>query len=119
MNRTVSGCQQNAAGLGIAGSPCPGDIFFVKTGINPGRTAVPLYKKEFMPRVGLAYSWDQKTVIRAGYGIFFIPNWTLFNLNPSNDPLNDANTLWVATTNGGLSPNSTLNATNCAFTPGV
>ncbi|MGA7625939.1 MAG: carboxypeptidase-like regulatory domain-containing protein [Candidatus Acidiferrales bacterium] len=119
VNRTVSGCQQNAAGLGIAGSPCPGDIFFVKTGINPGRTAVPLYKKEFMPRVGLAYSWDQKTVIRAGYGIFFIPNWTLFNLNPSNDPLNDANTLWVATTNGGLSPNSTLNATNCTFAPGA
>jgi hypothetical protein len=119
-NRTVTGCSQNpGTGLGVAGSSCPGDIFFVGTGINPGRTAVPLYKKEFMPRIGAAYSWDQKTVIRAGYGIFFIPNWTLFNLNPSNDPLNDANTLWVATTNGGLTPNSTLNATQCGFTPGA
>jgi hypothetical protein len=119
-NRSVTGCQSNpATGFGVPGSPCPGDVFFVGTGINPGRTAVPLYKKELMPRVGVAYSWDQKTVIRAGYGIFFIPNWVLFNLNPSNDPINTSSTLWVATTNSGLSPNSTLSATNCSLTPGV
>jgi hypothetical protein len=119
-NRTVTGCTQNpATGLGVAGSPCPGEVFFVGTGINPGRTSVPLYKKEVMPRLGVAYSWDQKTVIRAGYGIFFIPNWLLFNLNPSNDPINTASTLWVATTNGGLTPNSTLTATNCSFAPGA
>jgi hypothetical protein len=122
-NRTVTGCgvatSGPAAGQGIPGSPCPGDVFFVGTGINPGRTAVPLYKKEFMPRLGVAYSWDQKTVIRAGYGIFFIPNWVLFNLNPSNDPLNLASTLFVATTNSGLTPSSTLSATNCAFTAGA
>jgi hypothetical protein len=123
VNHTVTGCSQITSGPGIGqgvlGSPCPGDIFFVGTGINPGRTAVPLYKKEFMPRIGVAYSWDQKTVIRAGYGIFFIPNWVLFNMNPSNDPINTSSTLWVASTNGGISPNSTLTATNCAFTPGV
>ena len=122
-NRTVTGCgvatSGPTAGQGIAGSPCPGDIFFVGTGINPGRTAVPLYKKELMPRIGAAYSWDQKTVIRAGYGIFFIPNWVLFNLNPSNDPLNLSSTLFVATTNGGRTPNSSLSATNCTLTPGV
>jgi outer membrane receptor protein involved in Fe transport len=28
------------------------------------------YRKEFQPRVGLAYAPDSKTVIRAGYGIF-------------------------------------------------
>jgi hypothetical protein len=27
--------------------------------------------KNFMPRVGLAYSLDKKTVLRAGYGVFF------------------------------------------------
>ena len=120
VNRTVSGCGLNpATGDGVAGSACPGDIFFVKTGINPGRTAVPLYKKEFMPRLGVAYSWDQKTVIRAGYGIFFIPNWVYFNLNPSNDPINLATTLWVASTNGGITPSSTLTATGCSFTAGA
>ena len=79
VNRTVTGCGMFTSGpltgQGVPGSSCPGDIFFVKTGINPGRTGVPLYKKELMPRIGVAYSWDQKTVIRAGYGIFFIPNW--------------------------------------------
>jgi len=119
-NRSVTGCQQNpATGLGVPGSPCPGDVFFVGTGANSGRTSVPLYKKELMPRLGVAYSWDQKTVIRAGYGVFFIPNWLLFNLNPSNDPINTASTLWVATTNGGITPNSSLTATNCIFTAGA
>jgi hypothetical protein len=123
-NRTVTGCSptlNTSTGLqnGVPGSPCPGDVFFVGTGINPGRTAVPLYKKELMPRIGVAYSWDQKTVIRAGYGIFFIPNWVLFNLNPSNDPINTSSTLWVATTNSGITPNSTLSATNCTLNPGV
>ena len=113
-NRTVTGCIQ-----GTAGSPCPGDVYLVGTGINPGRTALPLDKKQFMPRLGVAYSWDQKTVIRAGYGIFFIPNWVFFNLNPSNDPINDSNTLWLASTNGGITPNSTLTATNCALTGGT
>jgi hypothetical protein len=120
INRTVTGCSpttNTVSGLpnGVPGSPCPGDIFFVKTGINPGRTAVPIYKKELMPRLGVAYSWDQKTVIRAGYGIFFIPNWILFNLNPSNDPINTSSTLWVATTNSGATPASTLTATGCNY----
>ena len=124
VNHTVTGCSSTLnpiTGLpnGVPGSPCPGDIFFVTTGTNSGRTAVPLYKKEVMPRIGVAYSWDQKTVIRAGYGIFYIPNWLQFNMNPSNDPLNLASTLWVASTNGGITPNSTITATNCALTPGL
>jgi hypothetical protein len=49
--------------------------------------------KGFAPRLGIAYSWDQKTVIRAGYGVFytqaFYPGWgggisvDGFNLNQS------------------------------------
>ena len=35
--------------------------------------------KGFAPRLGIAYSWDQKTVIRTGYGVFytqaFYPGW--------------------------------------------
>lgn|GEM_PF-590817 len=37
------------------------------------------WRKGFAPRFGIAYSWDQKTVIRAGYGVFFTqafyPGW--------------------------------------------
>src|SRR5580658_5544445 len=109
----------NASVTGCNGGSCPGDVFLVGDGRNKTRGNIPLKKTEFMPRIGLAYTLDQKTAIRAGYGIFFIPNWIFFNLNPSNDAINLASTLWVATSNGGITPNSTLSATNCAFTPGA
>jgi Carboxypeptidase regulatory-like domain len=109
----------NASVTGCNGGSCPGDVFLVGDGVNKTRGNVPLKKYEFMPRLGVAYSLDQKTVIRGGYGIFFIPNWIFFNLNPSNDAINLASTLWVATSNGGITPNSTLTATNCAFTAGA
>ncbi len=110
-NATVTGCSG-------AGSSCPGDVFLVKDGVNSTRNNLPLDKKAFSPRLGLAYSVDSRTVIRAGYGIFFIPNYVSFGLNPNNDSINLASTLWLATTNGGLSPDSTLTATNCVFSTG-
>ena len=109
----------NASVTGCSGGSCPGDVFLVGNGINKTRGNVPMRLYEFMPRLGVAYTLDQKTAIRAGYGIFFIPNWIFFNLNPSNDAINLASTLWVATTNGGITPNSTLTGTNCAFAAGV
>jgi hypothetical protein len=108
-NFTVSGCN------GTVGSICPGDVFLVGNGVNNTRNNLPLVKRDFSPRLGLAYSWDQKTVIRAGYGVFYVPNYVSFGANPNNDSINLASTLWVATTNGGITPNSTLNATNCTF----
>jgi hypothetical protein len=37
------------------------------------------WKRGFAPRISAAYSWDQKTVVRAGYGVFFAqafyPGW--------------------------------------------
>jgi hypothetical protein len=111
-NASVTGCINT-------NGPCRGDVFLVKSGVNNTRGNIPLKKNEFMPRIGVAYSWNQKTVIRAGYGVFFIPNWIFFNLNPSNDAINLASTLWVATSNGGITPNSTLTATNCVFTAGA
>ncbi|MDQ2900872.1 MAG: TonB-dependent receptor, partial [Acidobacteriota bacterium] len=46
------------------------------TVVNPDYPAtgrIPTYKKEFAPRVGFAYALDNqsKTVVRAGYGIFY------------------------------------------------
>jgi outer membrane receptor protein involved in Fe transport len=62
-NATVSGC------FG-AGTTCPGDAFLVGTGRNSSKNNIPMDKKAFSPRLGLAYALDSKTVIRAGYGIF-------------------------------------------------
>ncbi|PYX87430.1 MAG: hypothetical protein DMG68_11725 [Acidobacteria bacterium] len=108
-NATVTGCG------GTLGSPCIGDAFLVKTGPNSSPNNLPLDKKEFSPRLGFAYSFDQKTVIRGGYGVFWIPNYVSFGLNPDNDVVALASTPFTATTNSGLTPFSTLDGTNCTL----
>ncbi|HZQ22342.1 MAG TPA: TonB-dependent receptor [Terriglobales bacterium] len=108
-NATVTGCG------GTPGSPCPGDAFLVKTGPNSSRNNLPLDKKQFSPRLGFAYSFNPKTVIRGGYGIFWIPNYVSFGLNPDNDVIALATTPFTATINSGLTPLSTLDATGCSL----
>jgi hypothetical protein len=104
-NGTVTGCG------GTVGTPCPGDASLVGSGGNN----IPMDKKAFSPRVGFAYALDQKTVIRGGYGIFYIPNYVSFGLNPDNDIINLATTGITATTNGYLTPNATLNGDGCTL----
>jgi TonB dependent receptor len=96
-----------AAGLtGVPGLPgLKGDVYLVPLG---QRTAIPRDDREFAPRIGLAYSVDSKTVIRAGYGVFWIPNYVSFALNPNNDLVNDATTSYTGTINGTV-PVNTIN----------
>src|ERR1022692_4043522 len=101
-NATVSGCPNG----------CIGDASLVGKGGNN----IPMDKKAFSPRLGFAYALDQKTVIRGGYGIFFIPNYVSFGLNPDNDIVNLATTGFTATINSYTTPFSTLNGTNCTQT---
>jgi Carboxypeptidase regulatory-like domain len=108
-NASVTGCG------GVAGSACPGDLFLVKTGVNHGRNNLPLSKTQFMPRLGFAYSFDQKTVIRGGFGIFFIPNYVSFGTNPYIDPVSSATTQFFASNNAGLFPAATLNMNSCTL----
>ena len=65
------------------------------------------WHKGFAPRLGVAYAWDQKTVVRAGYGIFFgqafYPGW---GGGMSLDGFNEHQTF-------GTSPNGA--STNPAF----
>jgi hypothetical protein len=107
-NSSVTGCS------GVAGSPCPGDLFLVKTGVNSSRNNLPLSKKEFLPRLGFAYALDSKTVIRGGYGIFFIPNYVSFGTNPYVDPVSSATSNFFSSNDHGVSPSGTLNANTCA-----
>ena len=100
VNATVTGCN------GTAGSPCIGDASLVGTPPNTTRNNIPLDKQEFSPRLGFAYSWDQKTVIRGGYGVFWIPNYVSFGLNPDNDVINLATTPFHATTRSGSDASS-------------
>jgi len=111
-NATVTGC--NSAGT------CPGDAMLVKTGPNSSGNNLPLDKKAFSPRLGFAYALDAKTVLRGGYGVFFIPNYVSFGLNPDNDVINLATTPFTATKDSYVTPFSTLNGTGgCSFTGGA
>ncbi len=81
-----------------AGSPeIKGDAFLVPRG---SRNNVPLDKTNFAPRIGLAYSITPRTIIRSGYGIFWIPNYVSFAVNPINDMVNAASTTYIGTLDG-------------------
>jgi hypothetical protein len=77
--------------------PVKGDVFLVGNG---DRNNIPLEKIDFSPRVGVAYSVNANTVVRSGYGIFWIPNYVAFSLNPLNDLVNAAATTYVGTVDG-------------------
>jgi hypothetical protein len=104
INATVTGCPNG----------CIGDVSYVGSGGNN----IPMDKKAFSPRLGFAYALDPKTVIRGGYGIFFIPNYVSFGLNPDNDVVNLATTPFVATKDSYVTPFATMNGYNCSFNNG-
>ena len=60
----------------------------------------------FAPRVGVAYQVFPKTVVRAAYGIYFLPttgDWVRLS-----DSGFSSQTAYLATTNGGLTPSGSL-----------
>jgi hypothetical protein len=67
----------------------------------PGvRHNVPLQKNNFAPRIGVAYALTPKTIVRSGYGIFWVPNDVSFALNPINDMVNASATTYTGTLDG-------------------
>lgn len=109
-NASVTGCN------GTPGSSCPGDLFLVGTGVNTSRNNLPLSKKEILPRLGFAYAVDSKTVIRGGFGIFFIPNYVSFNANPYVDPVSSSTSNFFSSNDHGVTPAATLDSNTCALT---
>jgi hypothetical protein len=65
------------------GAGIPGRLAFAGSKYGSASYNAPYpekpWHKGFAPRLSVAYSWDQKTVVRAGYGIFFAqafyPGW--------------------------------------------
>ena len=81
-----------------AGSPTVmGDVFLLPAGT---RSNLPIAKDGFAPRIGVAYSLTSKTLVRGGYGIFWIPDDVSFALNPINDMVNAPGTTYTGTVDG-------------------
>ena len=80
------------------GSPIvKGDVYLVPPGT---RNNLPLQKDNFAPRIGVAYGLTPTTILRSGYGIFWVPNDVSFALNPINDMINASSTTYTGTVDG-------------------
>ena len=63
--------QQAVAGSGLQ---VPGGVEYAGVNGNPTQTGNPLALK-LAPRIGVAYQVDSKTVVRGGYGIYWVPTF--------------------------------------------
>ena len=92
----------------VTGQPLKGKLAVVNSPDRPDRGTADYHWKLFAPRIGFAYRVAPQTVVRGGYGIFFLPNDITFNLSPHNHPVNSLITPWIATLDGGVTPVATL-----------
>ena len=78
-NHLISAFNQTAVNplAAAAGILVPGAVGYAGVGGTPTQTGNALNVKP-APRIGVAYSLDSKTVIRAGYGIYWAPTYFSF-----------------------------------------
>lgn len=98
-------------------SPVRGDVELVDTPARPSRNGINTDWKEFQPRVGFAYRLTNRTVIRGGYGIFFVPNYVEMSVEPNIDFANSIGTSYISSVDGGLTPCVNPSPTGCVGGP--
>jgi hypothetical protein len=95
--------------LAAANLKYPGAVELVDSTTHSSRYQTNPDWKQFSPRVGLAYEVTSKTVLSMGYGIFWLPTDVGNQSQPTGDEINQGATPYLASLNGGLTPN--INAT--------
>jgi len=75
--------QNRMANFDPAANGGAGGLVFGSSGSISDRALVQVNKRNFAPRIGIAYSYNPKTVVRAGYGIYYM----LFERFGSEDQL--------------------------------
>jgi hypothetical protein len=88
-----------------AGLSSPGALQF-----TDGSTRAPenTYWHELGPRFGYAYQLGTKTVLRGGYGIFWLPAGNETSGTSSNNPIATISTPFVSSLDGGVTPKDRL-----------
>ncbi len=97
------GTAPNPLAANLTGFSPKGVIVFAGNGKN---TVSNPYDNKFGPRLGLAYQVNSKTVIRAGYGIFWAPQFAIST--PPATVGYAQTTTYIASTDNNLTPASSL-----------
>jgi carboxypeptidase family protein len=69
-----------------------GAVTYVNTAQRSQRGSTNSHYDLFAPRVGASYRLTNKTVVRAGFGLFYAPGDLAFSLEPNSDAVNNAQT---------------------------
>lgn len=90
------------------GLPLHGRLGIVNSPDWSSRNPTVMSKKMLNPRIGFAYRLGGKSVVRGGYGIFWLPSDVKWNDAPNNNIVNTISTPWVATIDNSLTPYNVL-----------
>ena len=87
------------------GLPLTGQLALVNSTQWPDRHNAVRHWTLFAPRLGLAYRFNDKTVLRTGYGITYTPSNPA---SPQNSPINIAQTIMQTSIDGNVTPYDVL-----------
>ncbi len=88
------------------GLPLKGGLQFMTPN---DRSPANTFFKEFAPRFGFAYTLTSKTVLRGGYGIFWLPNNLAITNGNGSNPAYSVSTPFNASVDGGITPADRFN----------
>ncbi|MEK7752180.1 MAG: TonB-dependent receptor, partial [Acidobacteriota bacterium] len=91
----------------VPGMELRGGLLFVGVGERP-RWQGRMDRNNLAPRFGLAYQLRSSTVIRAGYGLFYSSNTGNLDTTTGVPPTYSLAAPYVATTDGGATPYTTI-----------
>ena len=92
----------------INGQPLLGAFDLVNTANHPEAGLNPEHYGLVAPRIGIAYRLNDKTVIRTGGGIFYIPATLQFPQGPYSNPLDYFVNNMITSINSQVTPLNTL-----------
>ncbi len=84
-----------------------GGYDLVKSSRHSSRSAFPSWN-HVSPRIGISYQLDQNTVVRTGYGMFYLPVDVRWDDAPHNLFINSFGTNWLTYQSDGVTPKATL-----------
>jgi len=108
-NRIVAFNPDETSPIGAAAgnATLKGSYDLVSSSQHPGRSAFDAWN-HVSPRLGISYQLNKNTVIRTGYGIFYLPVDIRWNDAPHNLFINSFSTTWNSVASDGVTPKDRL-----------